>query len=97
MVCMLSLFKSIRLLSLWDIRKSTVYATEGNKVQDLQRLMQNGSQMIRTTPGISQRVSNHCSDMQRLALTLKVNTSSTDVNLQEAVTQACVCKTSFFL
>jgi len=30
---------------------------------------------------------NHCSDMQRLALKLKVNTSSINLNLQEAITR----------
>jgi hypothetical protein len=36
--------------------KSTVYAVEASDVQDLQQIIQNGSAMILTTPGVFQRV-----------------------------------------
>jgi len=37
---------------LWRHLKSTVYATDFSKVQDLQQRIQNGSDTIRTIPGI---------------------------------------------
>jgi hypothetical protein len=41
---------------LWGHLKSTVHDTEVSDVQDLQRRIQNGSQAIRCTPGIMQRI-----------------------------------------
>jgi hypothetical protein len=41
---------------LWGITKSTVYATDGNNVENLQQLIHNGSVTIRRTHGISQQV-----------------------------------------
>jgi len=49
--------------------------------------MQNAYEMIRTTSGIFQRWGNVCSDMQRSALKLSVNTLRILFNLQEAETR----------
>ena len=43
-------------LHLWGYLKSTVYATIVSYAQDIQQQVQNGSEMIRTTPGIFQKV-----------------------------------------
>jgi hypothetical protein len=41
---------------LWGHRKTTVHDTEISNVQDLQQRIQNGSQVIRKTPGILHRI-----------------------------------------
>jgi len=49
---------------LWGHLKSIVHDTEISNVQDLQQRIQNGSQVIRMTPGILRRI-NHSSDARR--------------------------------
>lgn len=75
--------------------KSTVYVTEGNNVQNLQQLIHNGFETIRTE--FPRESGNHCSDMQRLVLKLKVNTSSINLNLQEAITRIPCFRRSVFI
>jgi hypothetical protein len=42
---------------LWEYLKSSVYATEVSDIQDLEQRLQNGFEMILTTPGIFQWIS----------------------------------------
>jgi hypothetical protein len=60
---------------LWRHLKSTVRATEVSEVQELQQRIQNGFDMIRTTPGIFFGESNsQGTNVQRPALKLKFDT-----------------------
>lgn len=71
----------------WGHMKSAVYVTEVNDFQGLQQRVQNGTEMIRMTLVFSNDSGNHCSDVQRPALKLKVETSRIFFSLQKAETR----------
>jgi hypothetical protein len=69
---------------IWGHLKSKVYVTGVNDFQGLRKRVQNGTEMIRMTVEFSSDSGNHCYDVQRPALKLKVDTSRIFFSLQKA-------------